>query len=216
MRVDWEWKCEKLFVRRFLVKPVPSISPASVSPWVRFSCDSSSESPAGRNSAATQIQQQHKFSSDANSAATRIQQRRKFSSDANSVATQIQQRRFSNANSRLATQTLSSPQSFRTLVPWRKSRFLVQETSPVKFEKMSHAYKADRTLIDGVLLSEIQKGFVALSGFIDRWTKSLNTRRFELKNTSLAIAITETLSKYSQSFYSLKYSKAQRLEESNS
>ncbi|KZV26438.1 cucumisin-like [Dorcoceras hygrometricum] len=49
--------------------------------------------------------------------------------------------------------------------------------------------------IDGVLLSEIQKGFVALSGFIDRWTKSLNSRRFELKNTPLAIAITETLKK---------------------
>ncbi|KZV31997.1 Development and cell death domain containing protein [Dorcoceras hygrometricum] len=72
-----EWKCEKLFVRSFLVKPVPCISPASVSPWVIFSCDSSSESPAVRNSAATQIQQRRKFSSNANSAvghsATQIQ-----------------------------------------------------------------------------------------------------------------------------------------------
>ncbi|KZV54176.1 hypothetical protein F511_36380 [Dorcoceras hygrometricum] len=48
---EQEWKCEKLFVRSFLVKPVPCISPASVSPLVSFSCDSSSESPAGRNSA---------------------------------------------------------------------------------------------------------------------------------------------------------------------
>ncbi|KZV49180.1 auxin response factor 9-like [Dorcoceras hygrometricum] len=48
---EQEWKCEKLFVRSFLVKPVPCISPANVSPWVSFSCDSSSESPAGRNSA---------------------------------------------------------------------------------------------------------------------------------------------------------------------
>ncbi|KZV29166.1 hypothetical protein F511_38854 [Dorcoceras hygrometricum] len=48
---EQEWKCEKLFVRSFLVKPVPCISPASVSPWVSCSCDSSSESPAGRNSA---------------------------------------------------------------------------------------------------------------------------------------------------------------------
>ncbi|KZV15570.1 hypothetical protein F511_16640 [Dorcoceras hygrometricum] len=48
---EQEWKCEKLFVQSFLVKPVPCISPASVSPWVSFSCDSSSESPAGRNSA---------------------------------------------------------------------------------------------------------------------------------------------------------------------
>ncbi|KZV58089.1 hypothetical protein F511_31830 [Dorcoceras hygrometricum] len=79
-------------------------------------------------------------------AATQIKQRRKFSSDANSAATHIQQQGFSNANSCLATRTSSSPRSFRTQVPWRKSRFLVQETSPVKFEKMSHAYKADRTL----------------------------------------------------------------------
>ncbi|KZV45799.1 elongator complex protein 2 [Dorcoceras hygrometricum] len=114
---EQEWKCEKLFVRSFLVKPVPCISPASVSPWVSFSCDSSSESPAGRNSAATQIQQQRKSSSDANSAAGDV-----------------------------ATQTSSSPRNFIIQISRHKSRILMQETSPEKFRGNSHAYKPDFTL----------------------------------------------------------------------
>ncbi|KZV37876.1 DNA-directed RNA polymerase IV subunit 1-like [Dorcoceras hygrometricum] len=143
---EQEWKCEKLIVRSFLVKPVPCISPASVSPWVSFSYDSSSESPAGLNSAATQMQQQRKFSSDANSAighsATQIQQL-EFSDVTFSSWT------FGDANSAagdLATQTSSSPRNFIIQVSRHKSRFLMQETSPKKFRGNSHAYKQDFTL----------------------------------------------------------------------
>ncbi|KZV23451.1 fimbrin-1-like [Dorcoceras hygrometricum] len=109
------------------------------------------------NSAATQIQQRRKFSSDANSAATQIQQRRKFSSDANSAATQIQQRRkfSSDANSAATIQqrkfTFSDADFiFSTKLQNSSSlaqvQILVQENSPVKFEKMSHVYKEARTL----------------------------------------------------------------------
>ncbi|KZV38594.1 SAUR-like auxin-responsive protein [Dorcoceras hygrometricum] len=118
---EQEWKCEKLFVRSFLMKPVPCISPASVSPWVSFSCDSSSESPAGRNSAvdgarvklrrfmepATALDTTafclpakdsadsygYLESADQSWSLKENQQRRKLSSDANSAATQIQLRR---------------------------------------------------------------------------------------------------------------------------
>ncbi|KZV28259.1 hypothetical protein F511_02129 [Dorcoceras hygrometricum] len=128
------------------LKPVPCISPASVSPWVSFSCDSSSESPAGRNSAAAQIQQQRKFSSDANSAvghsAMQIQQL-EFSDATFSSWT------FGDANSAagdLATQTSSSPRNYIIQISRHKSRFLMQETSPEKFRGNSHAYKPDFTL----------------------------------------------------------------------
>ncbi|KZV17631.1 hypothetical protein F511_34214 [Dorcoceras hygrometricum] len=61
--------------------------------------------------------------------------------------------------------------------------------------------------IEGALLSEIQKGFVALFGFIDRWMKDINSRRFELKKITLAIAITELLPNSILSYTLLKASK---------